>query len=179
MMRKLMVGIWMMVAGTCIAQQVDLKALDKLASKAKEKTEVNMDESMLKAAAGFLKEGDEIAVKKSTKDLKGFFLRSYSFAEKGACKMEDLKPILDQLKAPAWSAFLRSQEGDELTEIWMHQTNGQADGMILVAAESNEITVINAIGVTNLSDLSALGKLGDLSKQENSKKAPAQKNDDD
>jgi Domain of unknown function (DUF4252) len=174
-MRKFLVAVWMMTAATCLAQQIDLKALDKLGAKAKEKTEINMDESMLKSALGFLQEGDE-AVAKSVKGLKGFFLRSYAFAEKGAYRMEDLKPILDQLKAPGWSPFLRSQEEDELTEIWMHQTNGQMDGMILVAAEGNEVTVINAVGMVNLSDLSALGKLGDAAtKQQNPKPGTAPK----
>ena len=41
-MRKFLVAVWMMTAATCLAQQLDLKALDKLASKAKEKTEINM-----------------------------------------------------------------------------------------------------------------------------------------
>ena len=158
-MRKFLVAVWMMTAATCLAQQIDLKALDKLGAKAKEKTEINMDESMIKSAGGFLTENDLVA-KSATKDLKGFFLRSYEFSGKGAYTMEDLKPILDQLKPPDWAPFLRSQETNEVTEIWMHRTNGQMDGMILVAAESNEVTVINAVGMVNLSDLSALGKLG-------------------
>ena len=47
-MRKLMLAVWMMVAGTCLAQQIDLKSLDQFAAKAKSKTEINMDESMVK-----------------------------------------------------------------------------------------------------------------------------------
>jgi len=53
-MRKLMVGVWMLIAGTCLAQQIDLKSLDKFAALATSKTEINMDESMVKAALGFL-----------------------------------------------------------------------------------------------------------------------------
>jgi hypothetical protein len=71
--------------------------------------------------------------------------------------LEDLKPILDQLKEPNWKPFLRAKEDDEQTEIWMHNTNGQPDGMLLVAAEDNEVVVINAIGLTNLQDLSRIG----------------------
>ena len=136
-MRKLMVMVWMMVAGTCFAQQIDVKSLDKLASKAKSKTEIDLDEASLKAAAGFLdeKKTDEGLAKKSSKDLKGIFLRSYEFDQKGAYKMEDLKPLFDQLKAPNWSRFLRTQENGERTEIWMHLTNGVSDGLLLVSAE--------------------------------------------
>jgi hypothetical protein len=172
-MRKLMVAVWMMIAGTCLAQQIDLKALDQFAAKAKSKTEINMDESMVKSAASFLnpEKGDEAAVKKSVNGLKGFFLRSYEFDNSGIFKLEDLKPILDQIKGPNWTSFLRNQEDGEQTEIWFHRTNGQIDGMLLVAAEPGELTVINAVGLTRLEDLSALGEFGKLADQ-SQKKAP-------
>ena len=163
-MRKLMVAAWMLVAGTCLAQQIDLKSLDKFAALAKSKTEITMDEAMLKSAAGFLSDSnkEEAAAKKSTKDLKGFFLRAYEFPQKGMFKLEDLKPLLDQLKGPGWTSFLRAQEDDEQTEIWMHRTNGQMDGFLLIAAEDQEVVVMNALGVANLSDLAALGEFGKL-----------------
>jgi len=179
-MRKLMLAVWMMVAGTCLAQQIDLKSLDQFAAKAKSKTEINMDESMVKSAAQFLNQDkkDEAAVKNSVQSLKGFFLRSYEFDTNGPTKfrLEDLKPILDQIKGPNWTSFLRSQEDDEQTEIWFHRTNGQIDGLLLVSAEPGEITIINAVGVTKLEDLSSLGELGKFAEQ--AQKKPAPKNDD-
>jgi hypothetical protein len=123
-----------------------------------------MDESMVKSAGDFLNENnkEEAQVKAITKDLKGFFMRAYEFPQKGMFKLEDLKPITDQLKGPGWASFLRVQEDDEQVEIWMHRTNGQMDGFLMIAAEGSEIFVMNALGVANLSDLSALGKLGEL-----------------
>jgi len=175
-MRKMMVAVWMMITGTCLAQQIDLKSLDQFAAKAKSKTEINMDESMVKSASDFLNQGkkDEAAVKQSVKDLKGFFLRSYEFDKNGPFKfrLEDLKPILDQIKGPNWTSFLRNQEDDEQTEILFHRTNGQIDGLLLVAAEPGEITVINAVGITRLEDLSALGEFGKLAGQSQNKSAP-------
>jgi Domain of unknown function (DUF4252) len=164
-MRKLMVSVWMMIAGTCLAQQIDLKFLDRFAALAKSKAEISMDESMVKAAAGFLddQDKDEAAAKKSAKDLKGFFLRAYEFNQKGLFKLEDLKPLLDQLKGPNWTSFLRVQEGNEQMEIWMHRTNGQMDGILMIAAEDKEVFVMNAVGVTSLSDLAAVGQFGKLS----------------
>lgn len=163
-MRKLMVAAWMMVAGTCLAQQIDLKSLDKLVPLAESKTEISMDESMLKSAAGFLddKKVEEGTAKAMSKNIKGFYLRSYEFKQKGAFKIEDLKPILDQLKTPNWNRFLRSEEDGELTEIWLHNTNGQGDGFLLVSGEEGELTVINVVGSANLADLASLGNLGNL-----------------
>jgi Domain of unknown function (DUF4252) len=174
-MRKLTFLALMLFATAASAQQIDLKSLDKFFDKAKSKTEINMDESMVKAAAGFLddKKAEEGLAKKTTEGLKGFFLRSYEFDQPGIFKLDDLKPLLDQLKSPAWTSFLRSKEDNEQTEIWMHRTNGVADGMLLIAAESDEITVINAVGVTRLEDLSKLGDLGKLP-QVNSKPAEKQ-----
>jgi hypothetical protein len=163
-MRKFMFLIVMLFAAAASAQQLDLKSLDKFADKAKSKTEINMNESMLKTAANSLdeKQRDEKIAKKSVEGLKGFYLRTYEFDDKFEFKLEDLKPLLDQLKAPNWQPVLRNKEDREQTEIWMHFTNGSADGMVLIAAESHELTVINGMGVTNMSDLKALGKMDPL-----------------
>jgi hypothetical protein len=161
-MRKIMLVALMAIAVTASAQQIDLKSLDKFAEKAKEKTEINMDESMLKAGAGLLndKKEEEGVAKKSVEGLKGLYLRVYKFDEKGFFKLEDLKPLTDQLKGANWVSFLRSKEANEQTEIWMHKTNGEVDGLLLIAAESKEVTVINAIGLNRIEDLSKLKGLG-------------------
>jgi hypothetical protein len=165
--------MWMLVAGTCLAQQIDLKLLDKFASKAQSKTEIDMNESMLKSAAGFLddkKSAEELA-KATSKNLKGIYVRSYEFDQKGAYKMDDLKPLFDQLKAPNWNRFLSNEEDGERTEIWMHSTNGVADGLLVVSGEEDELTVVNLVGATSLADLAALGSLGSLANLANAKNA--------
>jgi hypothetical protein len=166
-MRKILFTGLILMAATASAQQIDLKILDKFGEKAKSKTEINLDASTVKSASDLLnqKKGDEAAARKSAKDLTGLFLRDYKFETEGAYKREDLKPILDQLKAPNWTPILRNQETNEQTEIWMHVTNGQADGMLLVSMERREVTVINAMGITNLGDLSNVSGLGDLTGQ--------------
>jgi hypothetical protein len=175
-MQKLTFIILMLFAATASAQQVDLKSLDKYMEKAAKKTEINMDESMVKSAAGFLddKKTEEGLAKKTSENLKGFYLRSYEFNQKGVFKLEDLKPILDQLKAPTWTSFLRSVEDGEQTEIWMHRNaNGEADGILLIAAESDEITVINAVGTARLQDLAVLGdKFTEIEQRNAPKPAP-------
>ena len=53
--------------------------------------------------------------------------------------------------------MIQSHEPEEQTEIWIHHTNGEADGMLLIAAEAKELTVINALGIGNPQDLSKIG----------------------
>jgi len=163
-MRQFTFVILMLIATTVSAQQLDLKSMDKLAEKAKSKTEINMDESTIKSATSSLndKKSDEAIAKKTIDGLKGFFLRSYEFGQKGDYKLEDLKPLFDQLKEPNWKPILRNKENDEQTEIWMHMRNGEPDGMVLISAESREVVVINGVGVTRLDDLKALGKMDPL-----------------
>jgi len=162
-MRKLIFTILMAAAPMASAQQLDLKVLDKIAEKATSTTEIGMDEAMLKSTSSLLndKKVEEGVAKKTVEGLKGFFLRSYEF-KKGDFKVDEIKPLMDQLKAPNWVRFLRNKEDGEWTEIWWHVTNGAYDGMLLVAAENSELTVINALGISKPEDLAKLKDLGGL-----------------
>jgi hypothetical protein len=72
-------------------------------------------------------------------------------------KIEDLKPIRDQLKGPDWTVFLQNREPDEQTEIWIHKTKGEPDGILLFSAEQDELVVINAVGIGRPEDLGKIG----------------------
>jgi Domain of unknown function (DUF4252) len=155
---------WMLIASMALAtsanaQQVDLKSLDKFFSLAKNVTQLNLDESMIKSATNALndKKNDEAAAKKAASDLKGLYLRVFEFDRKGVYKFDDLKSIRDQLKGPDWTVFLQNRETDEQTEIWVHKTKGMADGIVLIAAEAEELVVINALGIGQVNDLSKIG----------------------
>ena len=158
-MHRWMLALLMTVATAAHAQQLDLKSLDKYASLAKGVTQMNLGESMLNSAKSALKDnkGEESAAKKTISGLKGLYLRVFEFEKKGVYKLDDLKPIRDQLKAPDWAIFLQDREPDELTEIWVHSTKGEADGIVLISAEAEELVVINAIGIANPQDLSKIG----------------------
>src|SRR6185369_11118577 len=103
MNRWLLIGI-MTFATAARAQQVDLKSLDKFINMPTgvEVTQIDLDESLLKAAKNTLseKKDDEAAAKSATSRLKGLYLRSFEFEKKGVYTLEDLKPIRDQLRAP-------------------------------------------------------------------------------
>jgi hypothetical protein len=159
-----MLALLMAIATTALAfapaQQLDFKVLDKIGEKATSRTEIGMNGADLKAAAGLLnnKSSEEANALKGIEGLNGYFLRAFEF-KKGGFKVEDLKPLLDQLKAPDWVRYLRVQEDKELVEMWFHNSNGKPDGMLMIAAEEQELVVMNAMGVT---DMSALEKLKNL-----------------
>lgn len=164
-MRKLMLAALILMATSAYAQlPLNLQSLDKLEAKATSKTRMDLDEAMVKSATSVLNEqkAGEAAVKKASEGLKGFFLRAYEF-DKEKYSLDDLKPIRDQLKAPDWASMIQVNEDDELVEIWIHRTKGEADGMLLLAAESDELVIIYAIGVKDVSQLTNVGRaLGNI-----------------
>src|SRR5262245_46545229 len=113
-MQRWILIVLMLFATTAHAQQVDLKSLDKLAAIAKEVTQINLDESMIKSAKGVLddKKGDEAAAKNVAASLKGVYMRVFEFEKKGMYKSEDLNAVREQLKSPDWTVLLQSREAN-------------------------------------------------------------------
>ena len=159
-MRKWIFICLLLVAARAQAQQIDLTALDKLGPKAKEKTEVTLDASMLQFASGFLteKSKEESAAKKITSDLKGVYVRTYEFDKAGQFSPADLDPVRAQLKGPNWSRILnvKERDGDDV-EMWLYREGELTTGMILIAVEPEEVTVINLVGPMRAEDIRSLG----------------------
>ena len=87
-MRKLVpVLLLSLLATPAAAQQINLQStLERLAAKTANKTEVNLDASMLKLASQFLSDGDkdEAGAKKLVESLKGVYVRVFEFDKPGA-----------------------------------------------------------------------------------------------
>ena len=140
-------------------QQLDLSSLDRLAARATGKTEVTLDSSMIVAASGFLSDGktDEASVKKVLSGVKGVYVRVFEFDKTGAYSEADLKPIRDQLRGSQWKTIVSSHEKDDNVDVMMRQEGGVTTGLIVIASEPMEVTVVNIVGKVSLQDLSALG----------------------
>jgi hypothetical protein len=141
------------------AQELNLSSLDQLAARATGKTVVTLDSSMLQIASGFLSNGnsDEASAKKVLSGVKGIYVRSFEFDKPGAYSASDLKPIRDQLGGSQWKTIVSSHEKDENVDIMMRQDGGVTTGLIVIASEPMEVTVVNIVGNINLQDLAALG----------------------
>jgi hypothetical protein len=161
-MRKWIFTLLLLAATNAQAQQLNLSSLDKLADKAKETTDVNLDASLLKFASGFLsdRKGEEAAAKKMISELKGVFVRAFEFDRAGAYSPSDLQPVRDQLKGPQWNRIISVKDrdsGDEL-EVWIHRDGvNNTTGMVLIAAEPEAVAVVNLVGPVRPEDLNTLG----------------------
>ena len=145
-------------SGVACAQQLDLSSLDKLASKASESSTVNLDAPKLKIASQFLSSGDPSQghVKDLITGLRGISVRSFEFDSEGSYRLSDLDPIRDQLKGPGWSNIVNVKERKESAEVWLFTKGDVLDGLAIIAAEPNEVTVVNIVGSIDINSLSKL-----------------------
>jgi len=135
--------------------------LEKLAAKASEVTDVTLDGPLLQLATRFLSSGDpdEEGVKELIKGLKGVYVKSFEFDEKGAYSKADLDSIRAQLHGPGWARMVnvQSKEDKEMVEVYTMTGGDQITGLALVTAEPQELTVVNIVGPISLEKLSKLG----------------------
>jgi len=144
-----------------VAQDIKLPAsLDRLASKASNSVDINLDGTMLQLAARFLsgKDPDEAKVKNLVTRLKGITVKSFEFDSSGEYKPSDLDEFRAQFRSPGWTRIVgvKSRNG-EISDIYLKSENGQIAGLVVVVAEPRELTIVSILGTINPDDLRDLG----------------------
>jgi len=160
----------LVTAGQAYGQnpRIEIKQLDKLASKAAEVVDVTLDDSMLKLASKFVaadRDPDSADVQELIKNLKGVYVKSFEFDKEGEYSDADVEDIRAQLKSSAWSRMVgvRSKRDNELSEVYLmtEAATQKILGLAIIAAEPKELTVVNIVGPIDIDKLSALeGKMG-------------------
>jgi hypothetical protein len=144
------------------AQELKLPPnIEKLAAKAEEVVDVTMDGTLLQLAARFLsdKDPDEARVKKLVAGLKGIYVKSFEFENKGEYQDSDLEPLRAQLRAPGWSRIVgvRSKKSGDNAEVYLKSDNGGFSGLAIISAEPRELTIVQIVGPLQPEDLRDLG----------------------
>ena len=139
--------------------------LDKLAAKADETVDVNIDGPMLQLATKFLssKKPDEAKAKGLVAGLKGVYVKSFEFDKEGAYSDDDISTIRSQIRAPAWSRIVgvRSKRERENVEVFTRIEGDKIIGLAIISAEPKELTIVNIVGPIDLDKLSDLeGQFG-------------------
>jgi hypothetical protein len=135
--------------------------IDKLSAKATEVVDVSLDGAMLRLAGRFLsnRDPDEARVKSVLNGLKGIYVKSFEFDKPGEYSPSDLDDIRRQLRGPGWSRMVGvlSRKSGDNAEIYMKLDDDHIGGLVILAAEPKELTVVDIVGSISLEDLSALG----------------------
>jgi hypothetical protein len=145
--------------------RLQISHLDKLAAKAGETVDVNLDGALLQTASKFLsgKNPGEAPVKDLIAGLKGIYVKSFEFENEGEYSPEDLAAIRNQIQGPQWARMVgvRSKKDKEEVDIYLRTESGKVSGLVILCAEPKELTVVNIVGSIDLDKLSALeGQFG-------------------
>jgi len=148
--------------GLTRAQEIKLPpGVEKLAAKAKETVEVNMDGPMLHWASKFLSAEDpeEKQAAKLVENLKGIYVRSYEFSEERAYNASEVEELRSQFRSPEWQRVVgvRSKRDGDNVDIFFHLENEKMAGIVVIAAEPKELTVVNIVGPIEVEQLADLG----------------------
>ncbi len=157
--------LFLALAGAVWAAPQDIRfpaSFEKLAEKAEEAVNINLDADMLGLAANFLSDGkaDQKQVKEIVKGLKGIYIRSFEFARAGQYSMDVVEEIEEQLKPPEWVPVISVQSkkrGGDNARIYFRRENGKISGITIVSAEPKQLTVVHIIGLLEPGDLAKLG----------------------
>lgn len=146
------------------AAPLRLAALQALESSADEVVEVALDGELLRLAAGLVAADDTGAdpeVHALLGQLRGVYVNSYLFDAEGAYDRGIVGRLRGDLGA-GWQRMVNVRSRDrENVEVWVRPAAGRFDGLVVLAAEPRELTVVQLVGPVDLDTLAGLeGQLG-------------------
>jgi hypothetical protein len=145
--------------------QLRMPNFDSLAAKASDSVSITLDSGLLGIAAAFLDSSnpEDAAAKELISGLKGIYVRSYTFDKDFAYPSADVDMLRRQLSAPVWQRLVGVRSGKEQAnvDIYMSVNQNNANGLVIIASEPREFTVVNIVGSIDLQKLRRLdGRFG-------------------
>jgi hypothetical protein len=145
--------------------QVKMPDFDSLAAKASNSVSITLDSALLGIAAGFLDSSkpEDAAAKELITGLKGVYVRSFTFDKDFAYPSVEVDMLRKQLTVPAWQRLVgvRSHKEEANVDIYVSIDQGNANGLVIIASEPREFTIVNIVGPIDLQKLHRLeGKFG-------------------
>jgi hypothetical protein len=159
-MRKFIItlALTLTVAVPASAQRLNLD-FPGLADRAEEVVDVTLDATMLRLAAKFLSghDSEERAVRDMINGLEGIYVRSYEFAKAGEYDPALIDRVKSQL-GPSWKPLVTVRsKTKENVNIMADMRGENVVGLVIIAAEPREFTIVNIQGpidIDRLADLS-------------------------
>jgi Domain of unknown function (DUF4252) len=163
-MRKIALMFLLTVLAALPLQAQRLKLdFPELEDIAEERVDVTLDADMLHLAAKFLSndDADERAVRDMINGLQGIYVRSYEFSRDGQYSRSLVERVISQL-GPSWKPLVtvRSKKRDNV-DIYAQMKGDKVGGLVIVATEPREFTVVNIEGTVDIDRLASLeGQFG-------------------
>jgi hypothetical protein len=143
-------------SGCAQGAKLELGSLEVLAHRAQQVTDVTLDQQMLQLAANFMSHNDQ--ARQLVQGLKGIYIRSYEFRNKGEYSQAEVDAVLTQLHTKAWQKIVSNRDSrtNETDEVCIMSKGNSIRGLAIIAAEPTELTVVNIVGSIDLRKLSDL-----------------------
>ena len=121
-----------------------IEALSKIA---RETVNVTVDENMLRFADA----------KGVLRGLKKVYVRVFEFDSAGAYLMSDLDEFRAAMRKPGWSQMVdvKSRDGENVN-VYVRQDGAEITGMVVVAAEPKELTIVQIEGPIRPEDIARI-----------------------
>lgn len=136
---------------------------DHLAAKAEETVDVTLEGPMLRLAAQFLsnRDPDQRRIKEAISGLTGIYVRSFEFDQRGAYDRAEIDKVRSQLDS-TWQRIVSVRsKGEDNVEVYVRPGETTTRGIVIIAAEPTEFTVVQIVGEIDLEKLADLeGEFG-------------------
>ena len=148
-------------AGTSRAQsgKLQLDQLDALTNRASNTVDVKLDEHLMQTTAKlFSGKDDDAEIKELLKNVKGIYVKSFSFEKENEYQPAEIDSVMSQLRGGGWSKIVgvTSKKDNENVEVYLMMVADQITGLAVVSLNPKDVTVVNIVGPINLEKLSQL-----------------------
>jgi hypothetical protein len=158
-MKTLLVGIIAILP--LAAQEIKLPAsIDKLAERASNVVDVNMDGQMLQLASKFLsdKDPDEAAIKRLVGGIKSITVKSFEFDGRHDYDQKDADDLRSVFTGPGWSRIVsvKSKRDGGNADVYLRSDGDKLTGVGIVVADPRELTFVSVNGPIKPEDVADL-----------------------
>lgn len=151
-----------LLAAPAVAQRVNID-FPGLAERAAEVVDVTLDAQMLRLASTFLssRDADERAIREIVAKLDGIYVRTYEFDRAGEYDRDIVERVRKQL-GPTWKKVVNVRSRNrENVEVYFDTRGDAIAGLVVIAAEPRELTLVNIVGPIDVEKLTHLsGQFG-------------------
>jgi hypothetical protein len=152
---------------TACGSEVSLPSFPDLKEHATQAVDVTLGSMPLQLMGWLMSDDDpdSAQVKETLKGLKSVQIRSFQFKDDYAYPQADIDRLRAQLAAPGWRPLVQvrkrgDQEGHdrENVDIYIALEDNKVKGLVIIACQPREFTIVNIVGTINLQQIASLRK---------------------
>jgi len=153
----LLATVMALLAVPALAQRVNID-FPGLAERAAEVVDVTLDAQMLRLASKFLssRDADQKEIREIVAKLDGIYVRTYEFDRVGEYDRNIVERVRTQL-GPTWKKVVNVRSRKENVEVYFDTRGDAIAGLVVIAAEPRELTLVNIVGPIDVEKLTHLG----------------------